>query len=276
MNDLVLEGFINSFAESRGLSNLPLDDIFEAFAASSILRKFHHTDIVGMEDDVLVGGGGDGGIDTVAILVNDRLVSTDEGLQFFFENHGRLEVEFVFVQSKSSSSFNAAEIGNFVYGVEQFFSAALNNASPIVFKSEIQQKIDLTRTIYSQSIRIQDNPKCFLYYVTAGKWVNAPEPAGRLQDGKARLERLNVFADVRMTPVDADSLKATYRELERIVVKDIEFIRTTSFPRIDRVDEAYIGLLPGNEFIRLVSADDGSLNRELFLIMSEIFKDTIQ
>ena len=266
MNDLVLEGFVNSFAEERGLSSLPSEGVFEAFVTSSMLRKHHQSDITGMEDDILVGGGGDGGIDAIAILVNGRLVSTEEDLQFFFDSHGRLDVEFAFIQAKTSAAFNAAEIGNFMFGVEQYFNSVLDTSAniAIAFKAEIHQKIELTRNIYAQAIKMQDHPKCSLYYVTTGKWTDAPDPKGRLRDGWGRLERLNLFSDVRVTPVDADSLKGTYRELERSVVKEVEFIRTAAFPRIDRVGEAYIGLLPGSEFIKLVSTDEDDLNRELF------------
>ena len=49
------------------------------------------------------------------------------------------------------------------------------------------------------------------------------------------------------------------------MVRDVELSRTAVFPRIDGVEDAYIGLLPGDEFIRLVTTDDGELNRELFL-----------
>ncbi len=264
MRDLVLEGFVNSFAEARGLSSLPFDELFEVFSTSSMLRKYHHTDIVAMENDVLVSGGGDGGIDAVAILVNGRLVSTEEGLQFFFDSHGRLDLEFVFIQAKSSAAFSASEIGNFAFGVEQYFVQVLNESSNIAFNSEIRQRIDLTRTIYSQAIKMQDNPRCFLYYVTTGKWTGAPEPKARFTDGKHRLSKMNLFSDVITRPVDAASLKNSYRELERSVIKDVEFIRTAAFPHIDRVGEAYIGLLPGSEFIKLISTPDGNLNRELF------------
>ena len=264
MKDLVLEGFVNSFADARGLSNLPFEGVFEAFATSSMLRKYHQSDLTGMEDDVLLGGGGDGGIDAVGILVNGRLVSTEAGLHFLFDSHGRLDVEFVFVQAKTSAAFNAADIGNFVFGVEQYFNSALHSSSNILFKSEIQQKIDLTRSIYGQAIRMQDHPKCSLYYVAPGRWTGAKDPEGRLSHGKDRLEALNLFSDVRALPVDAESLKATYRDLERSVVKEVDFIRAVSFPRIDRVGEAYIGLLPGSEFIKLLSTDEGDLNRELF------------
>ena len=112
---------------------------------------------------------------------------------------------------------------------------------------------------------MQENPKCFLYYVTAGKWTEAPDPSGRLSNGVDRLRQLNIFSAVSAIPVDAELLKAVYRELERGVVKDVEFSKTAVFPRIDGVDDAYIGLLPGDEFIKMVSTDDGELNRELFL-----------
>ena len=264
MNDLVLQGFVDSFAEARGFSGRSADEIFEAFATSAILRKYHHSDITGMEEEILIGGGGDGGIDAVAILVNGRPVSTEEGVQFFFDNHGLLDVEFVFIQAKSSAGFRAADIGTFAFGVEQYFSSVSDSSARVAFKAEIHQKIDLTRSIYGQVIKMQANPRCSLYFVTAGEWTGAVDPQGRLDDGKSRLEGLNLFSEVQMMPVDADLLKATYRELERSVVKEVEFIRAASFPRIDRVGEAYIGLLPGNEFIKLVSTDGGELNRELF------------
>ena len=264
MNDLVLGGYVNSFAQQRGLTSLPEDEMFEAFVTSSILRKYHQTDITGMEDEILTGGGGDGGVDAIAILVNGRLVGAEHSLDFFFESHGRLEVEFAFVQAKTTAGFSAADIGNFMFGVEQYFSSVLDLGSHVEFKPEINQKIDLARTIYRQSIKMQNNPKCCLYYVTTGTWTGATEPSGRLEDGRNRLEGMNLFSEVRAKPVDADLLKEIYRELERSVVKEVEFIRTSAFPRIESVSEAYIGLLPGDQFIELVSTDEGQLNRELF------------
>lgn len=264
MNDLVLEGFVTNFAEARGLSHLKPDELFEAFAASSTLRKYHQSDVADIEDGVLVGGSGDGGLDAVAILVNGRPARTEEDVQFFVDNLRRLEVEFVFVQAKSSPNFNAADIGSFVFGIEQFFSAVTGSDPKIAFNSDIEQLVELARHVYRQTIKMQENPKCFLYYVTAGKWTEAPDPSGRLSNGVDRLRQLNIFSAVSAIPVDAELLKAVYRELERGVVKDVEFSKTAVFPRIAGVDDAYIGLLAGDEFIKMVSTDDGELNRELF------------
>ena len=264
INDLVLEGYVTNFAESRGLSHLPEDDLFEAFATSSILRKLHQWDVTDLVESVLVGGGGDGGIDAIAILVNGRPVRTEEDVDFFAEKLRRLDVDFVFLQAKSSPHFQAKEIGNFLFGVEQFFLEALHSGSGIEFNDEVQERIALVSYIYKQSIKMQDNPRCFAYYVAAGKWTAAKDLVGRMDAGRVQLENLNIFSSVHSGATDAEKLKSVFRDLERSVVRDVELSRTAVFPRIDGVEDAYIGLLPGDEFIGLITTDDGELNRELF------------
>ena len=264
MNDLVLDGFVKGFAASRGLSDLPEDAQFEAFAASTILRKHHQADITDIEESVLVGGGGDGGLDAIAILVNGRPTTTQEDVEFFADRLGRLDVEFVFIQAKTSPAFNAGEIGTSLFGVREFFAAVSGSTPSIVFKDEILQLIELTRYLYSQISKMQSDPQCFFYYVTAGRWTEAPEPLARMNDGKQQLEQLNIFSVVYVAPIDADVLKADRRLLDRSVVKSIEFGKNAAFPTIEGVHEAYIGLLPGDEFIKLVSTEEGELNRELF------------
>ena len=264
MNDVILDGYVKTFAEGRGISNHSEAQMFEAFVASSILRKYHQSDITDMEEQILVGGGGDGGLDAIAILVNGRPVVSEEGVEFLSNNLRRLDVEFVFVQAKTSPAFSASDIGNSGFGVEQFF-ATLSNTNPRVqFKDEVQQLVDLTRYLYHHTIKMQENPKCFFYYVTTGEWTEPTEPKGRLNDIRDRLNRLNIFSSVHVMPIDAQMLRATYRELERGVDKSIELSKTAVFPVIDGVDEAYIGLLSGDEFIKLVSTSDDELNRELF------------
>ena len=264
MNDLILRNLVENFADRRGLSDSPIASLFEAFVTSSILRRYHQSDITDVEDAILVGGSGDGGMDAIAILVNGRPVSTEKDVDFFAEKLRRFDVEFVFVQAKTGPGFSAKEIGTFVFGVKQFFSAVLQSDLSVPFKAEIQELVALARYIYSKTVKMQENPKCFLYFATTGKWDGNPEPESRFVDGVSQLESMNLFFDVTWLPVDATLLKRTYQELERGVVKEVEFGRATVFPRIAGVDQAYIGLLPGNEFVKLVSTTDGDLNRSLF------------
>ena len=259
MKDLVLKGFVKNFADERGLSNLSDSEIFEAFAISSLLRKYHYADVPDL-DEVLMGGGGDGGIDAGVILVNGRLISTDKDVQFFIDKLHRLDVEFVFIQAKTSASFEAASIGTFVYGVEQFFA----QDSQIQFRDEVERLRKLKDYIYERSIEMEQNPRCYLYFVAAGTWTDASNPRARLHDGQTKLQQLSLFSQVQAEPIDAERLKTIYRELERGVIKEIEFIRTTVFPKFEGVREAYLGLLSGDQFLNLIVTEERNLNRELF------------
>ncbi len=259
MKDQVLAGFVKSFTKNRGLDGWSDSEIFEAFAVSSLLRKYHQTEFSDLED-VLTGGGGDGGIDAVAILVNGHPVQTEADVNFFLDTLRRLDVEFVFVQAKSSAAFDGGKIGTFVHGVEQFFSTEPS----ITFRDEIEQIRRLKNYIYERSISMQENPDCYLYYVATGTWGANMEPESRLSDGRKRLKATNLFRSVSAIPVDGELLKSIYRELERGVEKEIEFGKTALFPKVDGVSEAYVGLLSGDQFINLISTEDGALNRELF------------
>ena len=264
MDDLILNNLVTNFAEQRRLSDLASETIFEAFVTSCLLRKYHQSDITDAEDSILVGGSGDAGLDAIAVLVNGRPVCAEEDVRFLADKLRRLDVDFVFVQAKTTSRFSAAEIGTFAFGVKQFFSAVLEPDAQVPFRVEVQQSVALARYIFGKTVMMQENPRCFLYYATTGRWADNPEPESRFADGVTQLEDMNLFSSVHRLPVDAALLKKTYQGLERSVVKEVEFGKAAVFPKIDGVDEAYIGLLQGNEFINLVSTDDGNLNRELF------------
>src|SRR4051794_33990803 len=125
----------------------------------------------------MTGGGNDTGIDGLAILVNGTLVTSVEEVEDLLETNGYIEASFLFIQGKTSSSFDAGEIGNFCTGVRDFFSrppalprnAAIDNAAVI------------QAAIYDNSARFRrGNPHCRLYYVTTGRWQGAPQLEGRV------------------------------------------------------------------------------------------------
>ena len=69
----------------------------------------------------MVGSGGDTGIDAVAIIVNNNLVTDVDTIDELLEVNGYLDASFVFVQAERSSNFETAKIGQFGYGVRDFF-----------------------------------------------------------------------------------------------------------------------------------------------------------
>jgi cold shock CspA family protein len=259
MKDLVLNGFVKNFAESHAFADDTSSEVFEAFAMSAVLRKFHACDVAEF-DEILVGGSTDAGIDGAVILVNGRPVKSKEDLAFFRSRLRHLDFQFVFVQAKTSSEFDSGDIGTFLYGVSQFFS----NEPTVRFNAEVDALRKLKDEVYDLSIAMDQNPTCHAYYVSTGTWNDDLEPHARLDEGAERLEATHLFSQVKAVPIDAQTLKSIYRELERGVTREVELSKTAVFPSIDGVGEAYLGLMPGHEFLRLITNEDGDLNRDLF------------
>ena len=117
-----------------------------------------------------------------------------------------------------------------------------------------------TKTRYTLS----EHPVCRLFYATTGKWTNEPFLVGRIEHEVEKLKKTGLFSDVRFTPLDADKVKATYRELRHRVEKEVLFEKHTILPKIDRAEEAYLGILPSSEFLKLITDDNGEIQKSLF------------
>ena len=118
MKDQIMAAYLEDFVQEFGLTGLEESEAFEHFVNYCTVSK-HHPDLF-EPDEVAVGGGGDLGLDGLGILVNDHLVTSTESVDYLKKELRRLDVEFIFVQAKTSPHFDGAEIGAFVSGVRQF------------------------------------------------------------------------------------------------------------------------------------------------------------
>jgi len=80
MRDRIIAAYLKDFIEQFGLSELNEAAAFEHFVNYYVTSK-HHPDSFD-PDDVAVGGTGDLGLDGVAVLVNDHLVSSREDVDY--------------------------------------------------------------------------------------------------------------------------------------------------------------------------------------------------
>ena len=64
---------------------------------------------------------GDGGIDAIAVIVNNNLVTDIDIVEELLTQNGFLDVTFVLVQAERSAHFDGAKIGTFGFGAREFF-----------------------------------------------------------------------------------------------------------------------------------------------------------
>lgn len=258
MKDRIIESYLKDFIEQYDLRSEAESTAFEHFINYCIVSREHPENFD--FETVHVGGPGDYAIDGIAILVNDHLVSSKEDIDFFRRTLRRLDARFLFIQSKSGDKFEMGAIGNFLFGVRAFFAKGVGAPS----NAALTRLRELKEYLYDCSIDFDSNPVCELYYATTGKWSDDPTLRERIDIEVNLLRQTDLFSEVRVTPLDADAIKLLYRELKRKVVREVTFDKHTILPGMADVEEAYIGILPGSEYIKLISDSDGKLQRALF------------
>lgn len=258
MKDKILSSYIADFVEHFKLPDSDEAVHFEHFSAHCVISTLCPETFE--PDDVVVGGSGDLGLDAIGILVNDHIVRSESDVDHFKTALRRLDVQFIFVQAKTSPHFSAADIGTFLSGVRHFF----NDTLPQDANEYVKSAHRLKAYIYEHTFDMDHTPICRLYYITTGTWNNEHALVSRIDQGTNDLKTTDLFSSVHFAPMDADAIKQCYREINQRVLKEIQFEKHTILPMISGVEEAYIGILPCSEYINLISDQHGNLNRRLF------------
>jgi AIPR protein len=253
--DRITSALLDSYIEKEQLHSLPRESAFERFAAYSILASKIFDSFP--SDDVAVGDGSTPGIDSLAIVVNGTLVPTVDDLESLTQASGHLEAEYYFIQSKTSPSFNGAYMTDFTEQVHSFFTKD-------IIPEALRENKAVSERLLALGARLRRNPNCNLYYVTTGRWVGDSHLEGRVESAKERIQDLAIFEEVRFSPLGADHLQRLYRATQNRVSVNFSFRDKTTLPIIAGVDQAYLGYLPAEEFLKIIQDENGDLRRGIF------------
>lgn len=256
--DRITKALLEEFVREQEIGLLPEAKQFEHFACFLALsRHFNET----FDNDEFVVGNGDTGIDGIAIIVNGSLVSDIETVEELATRNNYLDVTFVFVQADRSSSFDGSKIGDFSFGVTDFFKPNPKLPQSALIKNAHQ----VMNAIYKRSVKFtRGNPVCRLYYVATGKWIGDKHLEARKHSAVSDLKEIEIFRDVEFIPIDADAIQRLYRQTKNAVRREFTFAHRTTVPEIAGVTEAYIGLLPASQFISILTNEDGEITKSIF------------
>ena len=202
-----------------------------------------------------IGDGGDTGIDGITVIVNGQLIENKEEIDDLLDRNKSLEVTYLFMQAKGASNFNSGEISTFIFGVIDFFSE-----NPQLVRNENVIKFaDISDYIYQKAPHFKENTTVKLFYCTTGKWVNDQNLLAVINQGISNLEQLNLFEKVVFTPLGAKEIATAYRKTKEAIQTTVNFTNRVTLPSINGISEAYIGLLPFKEFVKIVSDEDDTL-----------------
>lgn len=109
--DPITKKFLGEFCKSFEVDDNKTDVAFEYFCNYCCVNK--ENGIVDIKLEEMSTGRNAQGIDGIAIIVNHKLVTSISEIEFQIENTRVLDVNFVFVQAKTSDSFDNKLMLNF-------------------------------------------------------------------------------------------------------------------------------------------------------------------
>lgn len=242
-----MEGFVDDFKKEKELYNIEDSIVFEHFVNFYLLKRDFLDDFE--LEDVRTSDGEDCGIDGIAMIAQNRLLLDEEDAKNISG-----EVEFIFIQSKRSEKLDSGELLKFFNSVEDFFDNK---------KTSYPSFRRIKDAIYKRSSKLDVNPKIYLFFTYCGNYKDL-KIREIIEKYKNKLKNLNIFSEINIEIVDIVDLQGAYREVGLDIEKKICLEKITTLPKIEKIQESYIGLIPLTELIELISDKSGRMMRNLF------------
>ena len=257
--DRITASLLGEFSKEHDLNSRPEGERFEHFVTHVVVRR-HFSQLFDTAE-LVIGSSNDTGIDAIVIIVNGALITDIEEFNEQAARFDYLDASFVFVQAETSSSFDSAKIGTFLYGVLDFFKP-----TPSLPRTRsVQEAADIVTAIYDQSSKFKrGNPSCRLYYVTTGKWTGDAHLEARRKSALEDLKNTRNFGEVDFSCVDADGVQKMYGEAKNSFSRTFLFQNRVDVPEVQGVEESYIGYIPISQFRHIIASEQGDILRSLF------------
>lgn len=256
--DRITSSLLSEFASEYGLIGFSEPEQFEHFVNFIILSR-EYSESFDLSD-IHVGQAGAPGIDGLAIIVNGALVTEEEEVDNLMEANNYLDVNYVFTQAKTSSSFDGSDIGSFIEAVRDFF-----REEPRLRRSaDVEQKAKISDYILKHTSKMRTNPTCALFYATTGNWTGDKNLQARLDQGKEDLEKTALFSRVIVEALGAPELQRLYRQSKETLTIEIEFPNRITLPEIPGIEQAFIGTMPVSVYLRLITDEVGNIRKSVF------------
>lgn len=250
---------VTKFARDFGFDGQE-PELFERYVAANYLFQYLHDDVQSIERSVL-GGGNDEGIDIGAVVVNGRIVFEPEEIDELIAEQSANSAKIIFIQAKTSESYNSKLIAKFLHGVETVTKNAMKPGS-VSLPPRLVDLSSLIDRIAESGDKFQDSRiPCELYYVTTSS-----------NDGKAAQAELQVtqaLDRIREIGAYSEGLKLrthghtelAAKQKERFGPQNIQFNfeKRQTIPATERVSEAYIGLVSASELLKLLKDESGDI-----------------
>lgn len=256
---------IKQFKNNYNLSNLNDSELFERFVNRALL-ELHQSASTTKRPNVLnfasTGGGNDMGIDGLFILINNIVVTSVEEIQSLVDGNAKIDIDFVFIQSKNQDKYDCGELGKYLDGVLDFLSETHNEPR----NEKINDILILKDYLFSDDIMLNwsKSPRVECYYVVAGDIREDDHFNGKIKNFKESVEKLNNYSDITIKCLGAKELLNICNDIENSIKVVLNTLGSIEFDEAEGVDNSLMILCRANEFLHILMNEDGLMRRSFF------------
>ncbi|PHS31673.1 MAG: AIPR protein [Methylophaga sp.] len=251
--DRITKKLLQDFLEAQEMQPSDEASDFELFCNYSILSNEYNKTFDAKS--ITVGAGSDTGIDGLAIIVNGHLVEDTDEIDSLLESNGFLDVTYLFIQAKTSSSFDTKEMHGFYFGVSDFFS----EDPKLARNDDIKKYAELSEYILDNASDFKDNPVCKTFYITTGVVNEDQNISAVVSSSERELENYNLFEKIESKVIGANDLGKLYRKTKNPITSRFTFSNKITLPEIEGIDQSFYGVLPFSELRKLLIDDNDNL-----------------
>lgn len=270
--DIVTKSHFDEFMNTYGYNSICESDAFELFSIYSIASKYCKSETISKSllEDIKVGNGGDWGIDGFLIVVNGKIVTNTKLVDDLLSANGSIDAQIVIIQSKTSTSFSAAELGMALDGIENLLRDVLGETELPSCNSDLQDYRDLLKHIYSKSSDFSEgnNPILHGYYVCCGTYNAQKDFESKVKKTTDFVESTDLVRNFSFSFLDKKEIVNYYKSTKTKPEAIINIEQKITLPKVEGIADAYLCILPYNELQKLYISDGR--------IMQEVFYDNVR
>lgn len=257
----ILQSHLDGFSREHGLQREDKYKQFEKFCNFSILSsKLASIDL----DDVTTSNGDDG-IDGIAIIINEESVISKEDAETIFRSQRKNnDVEVVFIQSKTSESFDLGDFLKFKESILRFCNT--NEESYTVADSTQKEAHAVFNQVITNVPKVRGGkPDISIYFVTAGNYTKPEALETAKNDMFNRVAELGLFENITIKFFGRTELIQAWSASHNGIEASLDTYSNAALPAIQDVNEAYLAIVKAKDYINnLLINEDGSLRNQLF------------
>ncbi|QZQ54453.1 AIPR family protein [Curtobacterium sp. TC1] len=255
---------VQKFARDFGFDGSESEK-FERYVAANYLYQWVGNSVELIEASVL-GGGSDEGIDIAAVMVNGKVVSEPKEIDDLIADQATNTSKVVFIQAKTSESYDSKMIAKFLHGVESVTTYAMKPGS-VQLPPRLVDLASLIDRIAESGDKFQESRiPCELFYVTTssndGKSAQSELQVTQAMD---RIRAIGAYPEnLRLRTHGHEELTAKQKERHGPQNVQFSFEKRQTIPATTRVSEAHIGLVSAVELLKLLKDEAGEVRAGIF------------